>query len=286
MYNHYSIFPYFNLDSSMTESFYDVYNNYIDSEQFKEISPNEIKPETQKNIISQTQTDNSKTKSTNNQVLSINIPEIQNTINTEDSQKLIGKKRENTKKKEHDKYAGDNIIRKLKSAVLSNLTNFINEEIYKAYEGNINKGILKKELKKLDQSQIKNVKDNKEFIYKCLKDIFNAKISGRYTNFLNEHNQNLIKDLLNEKDEEKRKKFEKIFNLNFLQCLGHFSGKIYIEELEGLKKLKETFKEFEDDNDYMQLLEKYALDLEDIILRKKSRNRGKKSKISKIEKKF
>ena len=56
--------------------------------------------------------------------------------------------------------------------------------------------------------------------------------------------------MLSEKDEEKRQKFEKLFGFTFLQCLGHFSGKIYIEELKGLKTFKEKLFEKSDEAMY------------------------------------
>ena len=114
---------------------------------------------------------------------------------------------------------------------------------------------------------MKKAKYNKEFIYKTLKDIFCVNISGRYTKILDGYNKNLIDKLLKEKDIEKRQKYEKLFGCIILQCLGHFSSKIYIEELKGLKTLKETFKNEENKVDYMELLIDYALYLEGILLK-------------------
>ena len=273
-------FPYFNIDSSMSQSFYSSFEKYLDENQESDLFPFSIKTEVQQKNNGQSSIESLATKPTFSlKGSSANNSETKSPSNNENTPKNTGKKREEKKSTKgiHDKYCGDNIIRKIKSTLLSNLTSFINSQIYIIYNGKVNEGILKKELKKLNPSLVKNVKDNKKFIYKTLKDIFCANISGRYTNFFNDHNRNLIDNLLNEKDEEKRQKFEKLFGFTFLQCLGHFSGKIYIEELKGLKTFQEAFKNEEDDKDYMELLINYAFNFEKILLRKKSRNRGRKS---------
>ena len=273
-------FPYFNIDSSMSQSFYSSFEKYLDENQESDLFPFSIKTEVQQKNNGQSSIESLATKPTFSLIgSSANNSETKSPSNNENTPKNTGKKREEKKSTKgiHDKYCGDNIIRKIKSTLLSNLTSFINSQIYIIYNGKVNEGILKKELKKLNPSLVKNVKDNKKFIYKTLKDIFCANISGRYTNFFNDHNRNLIDNLLNEKDEEKRQKFEKLFGFTFLQCLGHFSGKIYIEELKGLKTFQEAFKNEEDDKDYMELLINYAFNFEKILLRKKSRNRGRKS---------
>ena len=273
-------FPYFNLDSPMSQSFYSSFEKFLDENQESVLSPFSIKTESQQKINAQSSIERLVTKPTLNLMgTSDNNSETRNPTSNDNAPKNMDKKREEKKSTKgiHDKYCGDNIIRKIKSTLLSNLTNFINSQIYIIYNGKVNEGILKKELKKLNPSLVKNVKDNKKFIYKTLKDIFCANISGRYTNYFNDHNRNLIDNLLNEKDEEKRQKFEKLFGFTFLQCLGHFSGKIYIEELKGLKTFQEAFKNEEDDKDYMELLINYAFNFEKILLRKKSRNRGRKS---------
>lgn len=188
--------------------------------------------------------------------------------------------KENSKKfdKKSNKYLVDNILRKIKSTLLSCLINFINTKIYQVYNGKINKGILKKELKYFNQRNISKIEDKKAFIYKNLKDIFSIDINGKYSNFIKGHNRIIVNGLLNEKEDEKRKIFEKLLSLNFLDCLSHFIGKNFIKELEGLKLLNEILKDFEKDRDYIDLVKKCAFDFEKIILRKKSRNRKKNIK--------
>ena len=192
--------------------------------------------------------------------------------------KILGKKREKSNYKGvHDKFSGDNVIRKIRTILLNNLTKFINKFIYEVYNGKINHGILIKELKNLNQNQTKNVQENKEFLNKKIKDIFSSDLCSKYTNFSSSHNKNLINELLNEKDEEKRMKFEKIFNLTIVDCLNNYKGIINIKEIEPLNSLiNEDLKNYEDEHDYFKLLSYYILNFESIIMRKKSR-KGRKN---------
>ena len=188
-------------------------------------------------------------------------------------EKMLQKKRNKNKYKGvHNKYTSDNIIRRIKIILLNNIKNFINSFIFKIYKGNIKKGILTKQLKKVDPRQCNKIEDYKQLLNRTLKDIFSFRISKRYSNFFSEYNKNLINELLNEEDEEKREIFTKIFNLTFLECLEHFSGKKIIEGLNGLKSLDEECYQFNDE-EYSQLFKAICLEFEDNVLRKKSRNR-------------
>ena len=185
----------------------------------------------------------------------------------------LGRKRNNSKEKgKHNKYSGDNIIRRIKSTLITNLSLFINSVIIREYNGNIGQGIYRKEFLKMVQNQIINGKKDKEFLNKKLEDIFSEDISNKYTLLSYEHNKNLVQRLLNENDEVKKKLFKKLFNFSFLECLKHYRGSEYIEELQGLKTLKEELKNFEDDVEYLEVFKDYVLNFEEIIKKKKSRN--------------
>lgn len=184
---------------------------------------------------------------------------------------------------EHNKFSEDNLRRKCKHLVLKNVLTYINKRIKHLYNGNIGKGLLKKELSLLNQSQIANatIKYNKDFLNKTLANIFSDNISKRYTNLPENHNKLLIERLINEEDEKKRKYFVKLFNLNFIQCLKHFIGKDYFSELDGLKNFKETKNEIikkypEDGEDYYRFLEYYIYNFEDLLYKKKNMNEMKK----------
>jgi hypothetical protein len=94
--------------------------------------------------------------------------------------------------------------------VVSCLRIFINAFIFEIYEGQIGKGIFRKELLKLNQSQIIDSKNNRDFLNKSLKDIFSEDISTKYNNYLINHNKALIQDLLNEPDANKKITFENL----------------------------------------------------------------------------
>lgn len=202
------------------------------------------------------------------------IPKNENLSTEKNKSTSLGIKTKNTNLKVYDKYSPNNIIRKIKISLISSLTNFINNIIYLVYKGKIGQGFLQKELKS-PESYEKNVQENKELLDKQLKDIFSVPISKRYSNYFSNHNQKLISYLLNEEDIKIKIKFEKIFNLTFLECLNHFVGKEYIKELEGIKTFNEIFKKYENEPEYLKMVQEYANDYKDILCRKKSRNRKK-----------
>ena len=187
----------------------------------------------------------------------------------------------------HSKFSDDNLRIKCKYIVLSYVRDFINEKIASIYKNNLGKGIKTKKLMNLNKQQIANtkIKDNKAFIKKTLAEIFSDPISGRYTNLPKDKNKMLIKDLINEKDEAKRVYFQKLFNLNFLECVEHFSNKRPVEILTGLmtfEKMKNSPVELNKkhinigNDNYLDNLDYYFKNYENILSGKFSRNREKK----------
>ena len=88
-----------------------------------------------------------------------------------------------------------------------------------------------------------------------------------------------MKKLLNEKDELKKNIFNRLFNLTFLECLNHFRGSSFVDELNGLVKFEEYFKELKmgTNNEIYKKVLKYSLDnYEKEIMKKKERNKVKK----------
>jgi hypothetical protein len=194
------------------------------------------------------------------------------------------KKLSNKVIKEHNKYSDDNIRRKCKHLVLKNTLTFINEKIFIMYGGKIGEGILKKELKIINhvQKSDASIDFNQDFLKKKLGEIFSESISGRYSNLPSIHNKRLIMSLINEKDENKKKYFTDLFNITFLECLRHFRGEIYINELGGLncfendkEKIKNKYPE--DGNDYVETLQYYLDNFENIVKKKRSRKQNKKN---------
>ena len=207
--------------------------------------------------------------------------------NKEKLKKKSGRKNNHNKinkyMKEHNKYSDDNIRRKCKHLVLKNTLQLINEKIFIIYGGNIGNGIFKKELQIINKNQKSNstVDFEKNFLHKKLGEIFSENLSTRYTNFPLFHNKRLISSLLNEKDQIKKKFFTDLFNITFLDCLKHFRGEIYINELGGLNcfendKEKLLDKCGEDGDDYVETLKYYLDNFEKIVNRKKPRKLRKK----------
>lgn len=196
----------------------------------------------------------------------------------------LGRKRKDDKTKgEHNKFSDDNIRRKCKHLILDSFVEFINAKIKTMYNGNIGKSIFKKEFLTLnkDQKFDSSIENNKNFLNKTLGDIYSDTISKRFTNYLPQHNKNLIQNLINEEDENKKNYFKQIFDLTFLQCLEHFNGANINELLEGMKCFKDIQEKFNDDKEYKDVLFHYIINFKEIINSKKSRKPRIKKEISK-----
>ena len=209
-----------------------------------------------------------------NQIKIDEIYQIKNENKENKEKKLLGrKKREDLGSGEHNKFSGDNLIRKVKYLVLDNAFKFINEKIKKIYNGNIGHGIYVKKLFIINQKQISeaSIQFNKDFLNKTLGEIFSEDISSRYTTYNPRHNHFLIKALINEKDEDKKNYFKKLFNITFVDCLKHFRGTQKIEELKGMKGFNDIKSKYEDDTDYLICLEHIIMNHEEVINNKRAR---------------
>ena len=194
----------------------------------------------------------------------------------------FGRKKKNSSEiGKHNKYSGDNLIRKCKGIILYYLYVLINNIIDENYKYDFNYNEKTKKLLKINQSQIINsdVDFNKDFLNKTLKDIFSENVTLRCSRYDIAHNKNLINSLLSEEDKDKQNLFKKIFNLTFLDCLKHFRGTKTIKELNNLVKYDEICKRFEEDEDYLYSFKFYIENYEKIMENKKSRSKkGKKGK--------
>jgi hypothetical protein len=192
---------------------------------------------------------------------------------------LKNKTKNNSGKKKHTKYDDDNLRRKCKHILLSSVFNFINEKLIKMYHGNIGKGFLIKQLRTLEQKKKSdcNLQYYKNLLNKTIREIFSDKISSRNTFLPPDHNKTLIQKLLNEEDEIKKKYFNDLFGLTFLQCLEHFIEKKFYNELNGMDVLKDEIKKYsgDGDEDYVQNIIYYFNNYEKIIIEKKTRKSRK-----------
>ena len=188
----------------------------------------------------------------------------------------LGRKRKNDDSiGGHNKFSDDNLRRKSKNLIIDYALDFLNEKINNIYKGNLGKGIAIKKLFpinrfcKLDAS----IEHNKNILNKTLGDIFSISISDRYKYYSPNHNEELIKRLLNEKDEKKRIYFKKLFNITFLECLKRFCGNDDCEELKDFKKFSEIKNKFRDGPEYINKLESYLKKFENNIKSKKGRKK-------------
>ena len=183
------------------------------------------------------------------------------------------KKKNSTEKGKHNKYSSDNLIRKCKVTIINILNELINRKIKEFYNNDISNKLRNEKLMKMNQEQIvnSNVKFNKSFLNKTLKEIFSQNLSSKCKRYNIDHNLKLIKELLNEKDKIKRQFFNDIFNLTFLECVEHFRGTKYFGCLEGLKSYEEICQNIKGDDNYKETFKAYIDNYEQMIEQKRSR---------------
>ena len=235
-------------------------------------------------IIEKHMKTNIEKKSSNKNLFEVNTGSFSesNSSKKRNKNSKLGRKRKNENiKGKHNKFSNDILISKCKHIILNSAFIFINQQIMKLYNNNIGDGYFKKQLLTLNKEPKSNTttKYNKELLTKTLGEIFSENISNRYSNYSKQHNQSLIKELINEDNFVKRFYFQKLFSLTFLQCLKHFRGEETIQELEGMKLFNdikyELNKDDDDDDNYIRTVEIYINTYEDIIYRKKNRKSRK-----------
>ena len=165
-----------------------------------------------------------------------------------------------------NKFSNDNFIRKCKSLVLTYALEFLNYQLRKIYSQNIGNGIHIKQLLDINQEQKTNNSINymRNFLTKSLKEIFSAKISSKYTSFLPNHNEIIIKRALNDKDENKREIFNKLFNLTFIDCLKKFIGNKN-DEFDGFPLFDEIKLNLDEDDENLEKIKESLINYENII---------------------
>ena len=186
--------------------------------------------------------------------------------------KMMGRKRKDSPTKgKHNKYSNDNLYRKVKSNLLNILYEFINSKIKEEYKNIPKYNVKKNILRKIEQKQIvnSNIAFNQNFLSTTLRKIFSVEISHKYKCNYN-HNENLINYLIDEQN-EKREKFASLFDLTFLDCINHFRGTKYFQELNGMMTYGEFKEKYKDDNDYIKSMDYIVNNYETIIMNKKSR---------------
>ena len=182
-------------------------------------------------------------------------------------------------KRPKGKYSLNNLLKRVKTIIFNSLLNYNNYIISKIYDNKIGNGIKMKKLVKIDSSQIKiaNAKFNRVLLNTPQRKIFSLNISTKHTNFLHGHNEKLINELLNEKDEEKRKSLNNLFTKTLSECIQQLSGQKKIEGLEGLENFyeKEMIR-LKENEEFKNELKNTINNYEKIYNEKKSKKSKKK----------
>ena len=131
--------------------------------------------------------------------------------------------------RKHSKFSDDNILQKIKNICLNYFLKYINLKLLDLFKSDNSDDLNNKKLYILSKNQDGNSKSekNKTLLNMTMQSIFSQNISTKYKSSDSNHNKNLIEELINEQDEEKRLFFQKTFNLSFLDVLKHFRGSIY-----------------------------------------------------------
>ena len=185
----------------------------------------------------------------------------------------------NRNKNLHNKIIEVNLFRKCKTILINKLLKFINNKIKEIYNNNIDN---RTRLFILNKNLVENTRldFNLMLLQKSLLEIFSENNINRIIIYHLDPNWNkrLIEKLLNEKDDDKRKYFENLFNLTFLDYLDHFTTKRVIEELQGLKTfldIKNDENELKrlklDDKEYLNSFEDFLNNYEEKLLNRKRR---------------
>ena len=194
----------------------------------------------QNNIKKNNIISSTKNKDINNIILEIKLYEKQMT------------KLEN--KNEHNKYTFDNILRKINSKLI---------------------------LYVMDHSKASNsnILFNRVFLNQTLKEIFSDNVSTKCKTQEIKHNKDIIQNLLNEEDDEKREYFEKILNYKFIDVVKYLRGeKEGLDELGGLEFYDVSWNKIQKDKNFYKYFLFNMANIEKLLQIKNPRNRKKNKK--------
>ena len=192
---------------------------------------------------------------------------------------LVGRKKMQNLNGKHDKFAYDNVTRKVKTKLFDSILVVVNASTEEVVVENPKKNskkqkIVKPFFVKIDQKIIKETKveDNQQLFKTKLKDIFSNDVSKKYENLGLDYNKNLIQKMY---EENIQKKTIKILERTFLDCLKHFRGSEYYEELAGLEKeYKNVINELRnkgETEEYIEIFEELVGRFEEYYENKKAR---------------
>jgi hypothetical protein len=170
-------------------------------------------------------------------------------ISKEIKKKNKGRKKSSNIGGKHNKFSNDNMIRKIKSKLLSSIISYLNSNIKKyCLENNIKSIIF---FVKTDQKYIQDtkIKFNLKLMNTKLKDIFSDNISSKYINLGSNFNKKLVKKIYKNK---KQNIITNILERTFFDCLEQVRGRNYFEELKGLEEeFKKVVKNMNETDKYI-----------------------------------
>ena len=179
--------------------------------------------------------------------------------------KKRGRPRKKGTKKVHTKVSTDNLRCKIKNLLLKSIREFLNTKIDEKYKTGKYDGQLLM-LKKIKKDQKESINAYKEFFKKKIIDIFSQNITKRNKTCRPNHNKELINSLLNDSDEEKKRLYSKLFNLELNDCLKKIKNKSEMKCLKGLEKIfeknKAQLKKKVEDDDYIKKLNRMLEEFE------------------------
>ena len=266
-----------------------IYNqNYIinqkieDEKEYLKIFPNNIENDSINQSLNDMSMENLyfQQRSNNQENMSISLKEELSDLNqksyiseneNDNKNEYIGKKRET----KNNTYSPDKMRKRVRIIALKAIIYFINEKI-KSFYKNIGKGLLEKQFKDIDKTNLShsNVGYDKIFLEYKLKEIFSWNISSKITTLLKEHNKNLLGQLIN--SELAGDYFTELFEMTFSQCLEHIQGKKYYEILNGLMNFEKTVDYFCDekeknDNIFRESFHLVFMNYQELVERKSTR---------------
>ena len=202
----------------------------------------------------------------------------------EEEIEILGKKRNLTNGGKHDKFSYDNMTRKFKNKFINSLISYTNSQIKPIEIENAKKKkkSVKMFLLKINQKIVKdiNVITNQRLLNTKLIDLFSDDISTKMVNYGPDYNRKVIAQL--KENEEIQTKVLSILDKTFLECLEHFRGSKYYEELAGLEKeydnVIKALKEDGETEDYLKVFKDFVGRFDAYYQTKKARPSRKANK--------
>ena len=179
----------------------------------------------------------------------------------------------------HNEFKFDNITNRLKNNLMKSFLSFINKKIEEKYEFSEEMKDLKLYVLNNSLASNSNIKFNRDLINMTFKEIFSNKVSTKCKKVSQDQNKNAINNLLNDKDEERRNYFNKIFNLKFIDVLKYLRGETGgLEILEGLEFDKVCWNKIQKKENLLRYFTLLMSCYEKLWEERKPRNREKKKK--------